>query len=428
MRRAGRALPALIAALALLTATGALASPALADAPQIGHLVAYIPGDGSVTEVVNDVTGALVGSATFSPGRRDQAFSFDGSAGAVQLPAAAWQYPAADFSVVAWVKTSVTSGHQVIVEEYECGNFCPNNDASSGWALGVMDGAVYGWVRQAQVAGDGQYLTGADVANGLWHQLGFVRDTQAGKALLYIDGALNTSADLNDEAVGPLANDDGDDDPITIGAHVVGGQTALDNEFTGLIDEVGFYDTALSAAEMATIASLAPSGLRLDNVGPTAVDDTATVNQDSTANTIDVLANDSDPNDDPLKIVGNTAAAHGTATCLDTACSYTPDAGFSGTDSFSYDATDGDGTTASATVTLTVSAATPSPGPTLTPAPTATAGPTASSAPTASPEQPAGGGGGPDSAVLIAIVGALLVVLALLVIWLARRRQARPPA
>lgn len=53
-----------------------------------------------------------------------------------------------------------------------------------------------------------------------------------------------------------------------------------------------------------------------------------------------------------------TPAAHGTATASGTAITYTPLAGYSGTDSFTYTATNGAGTSAPATVTLTVSAPT----------------------------------------------------------------------
>ncbi|SFH02915.1 Putative Ig domain-containing protein [Ensifer sp. OV372] len=62
-----------------------------------------------------------------------------------------------------------------------------------------------------------------------------------------------------------------------------------------------------------------------------------------------------------------TAPSHGTATVAGTSFNYTPAAGFSGTDTFSYTATNATGTSAPATVTVTVSppifAFTPLPGP-----------------------------------------------------------------
>ncbi|TXI03187.1 MAG: hemagglutinin [Rhizobium sp.] len=68
-----------------------------------------------------------------------------------------------------------------------------------------------------------------------------------------------------------------------------------------------------------------------------------------------------------------TAAMHGTATASGAAISYTPTAGYSGSDSFAYTATNADGTSLPATVSVTVSAPTISVSPpTLSPGAIAT--------------------------------------------------------
>jgi len=71
-----------------------------------------------------------------------------------------------------------------------------------------------------------------------------------------------------------------------------------------------------------------------------------------------VLANDSDPNNDPLTAVEVSDPAHGTLS-LDPNGSfvYTPNAGFSGTDTFTYRANDGTADSNTATVTITVNPA-----------------------------------------------------------------------
>jgi hypothetical protein len=70
-----------------------------------------------------------------------------------------------------------------------------------------------------------------------------------------------------------------------------------------------------------------------------------------------VLANDIDPDGDPIQITTVGAAAHGTTSLNNNGAfiTYTPDAGFSGTDSFTYSIDDFRGGTATATVTITVS-------------------------------------------------------------------------
>lgn len=86
---------------------------------------------------------------------------------------------------------------------------------------------------------------------------------------------------------------------------------------------------------------------------PTAANDTVTTKA-GTAVTIDVLANDTDPNGDSLTITIDGPPSHGTATVDHGKVIYTPATGFSGSDSLSYIVTDGKGGTATATVTITV--------------------------------------------------------------------------
>ena len=73
-----------------------------------------------------------------------------------------------------------------------------------------------------------------------------------------------------------------------------------------------------------------------------------------------VLANDTDPNGLPLSAAIAAGPAHGTLTLNpDGSFAYTPAAGFFGTDSFSYRATDGAAQSAPVTVTVNVAAGTP---------------------------------------------------------------------
>ncbi len=89
------------------------------------------------------------------------------------------------------------------------------------------------------------------------------------------------------------------------------------------------------------------------NSPPVAVDDELTVAED-TFGVVFVLDNDSDPNFDPLTVTGNTDPAHGTVTCEEFGdCTYTPDTGYVGPDSFDYTVSDGTETD-TGTVAVTV--------------------------------------------------------------------------
>ncbi|NWF69391.1 MAG: tandem-95 repeat protein, partial [Chloroflexi bacterium] len=92
------------------------------------------------------------------------------------------------------------------------------------------------------------------------------------------------------------------------------------------------------------------------NVPPTVVNDSASTPED-TAVTLNVLANDSDPNNDLLTVINFSAGSvAGSAVNCATGgnCTYTPAPNFFGSDSFTYTASDGNGGTAVATVTITV--------------------------------------------------------------------------
>jgi hypothetical protein len=91
------------------------------------------------------------------------------------------------------------------------------------------------------------------------------------------------------------------------------------------------------------------------NSPPDAVDDTATIVEDSGANTINVLANDTDANaGDTLTITAVTQGAHGSVVNNGTSVSYTPNPSFFGSDSFTYTIDDGHSATDTATVHVTV--------------------------------------------------------------------------
>jgi hypothetical protein len=97
-----------------------------------------------------------------------------------------------------------------------------------------------------------------------------------------------------------------------------------------------------------------------DNDPPDAINDSAT--SDGMKVRIDVLANDTDPDGDPLTIASVTDGMNGTtrvntkgtSSPTDDVVVYRPNSGFSGTDSFTYTISDGMGGLDTATVIVTV--------------------------------------------------------------------------
>jgi CshA-type fibril repeat protein len=108
-------------------------------------------------------------------------------------------------------------------------------------------------------------------------------------------------------------------------------------------DGKGGYDEAVVTIEVISV-----------NDPPAAVDDIAMTDED-TAVTIDVLANDSDTEGDPLTVTSVSTPSHGTADInADGTITYTPAENFNGSDSLTYQVSDGNSGSASATVNITV--------------------------------------------------------------------------
>ena len=118
----------------------------------------------------------------------------------------------------------------------------------------------------------------------------------------------------------------------------------------------GIQAGTIRASKLFKFASL---GLTVKNIeklviDPVAVDDAITTDED-TAITVDLVANDTNPDNDSLTITSVSQGANGTVVVNpDGTVTYTPAANFNGTDSFTYTIEDGNGGSSTATVTVTV--------------------------------------------------------------------------
>ena len=118
---------------------------------------------------------------------------------------------------------------------------------------------------------------------------------------------------------------------------------------TQRVIEVSFSNDTLTSAIATSRIDVVPV-----NDAPVAVNDSVTTAEDTPA-TIAVLANDRDPDGDPLTVTA-ASALHGTVVRnADGTLTYTPNADYNGADTISYTIADGQGGTASATVAVTVS-------------------------------------------------------------------------
>ena len=91
------------------------------------------------------------------------------------------------------------------------------------------------------------------------------------------------------------------------------------------------------------------------NDSPKANNDTVKAQEDVPIATVKVLANDTDPDGDRLMVINATQGTNGSVTIgTDSTLAYTPYRNFSGTDTFTYQLSDGNGGADTATVNVTI--------------------------------------------------------------------------
>jgi len=182
------------------------------------------------------------------------------------------------------------------------------------------------------------------------------------------DNRFSVESDSSDNALDVLANDsDPDGDPLTIvsvstpgnGSAVISGDVILYTPAAGFVGTDTFTYTIDDGAGGQATATVTVEVTR-PNRPPEANDVTASTLRTQPVE-IDVLANDSDPDGDPLEIIAFTQPANGVVTQVGNQLLYQPDQLFFGEDSFSYRISDGRGGEASAMVLVDVAFANQAP-------------------------------------------------------------------
>jgi gliding motility-associated-like protein len=124
---------------------------------------------------------------------------------------------------------------------------------------------------------------------------------------------------------------------------------------TGFTGNDTFQYTICDAQNACTTATIS---ITISNEAPTAINDVANLNEDGTI-TIDVLSNDTDPQNNilPSSLIITNQPTHGTVVINNNrTTTYTPTVNYNGSDSFGYQICDATSYCATATVTITINA------------------------------------------------------------------------
>jgi concanavalin A-like lectin/glucanase superfamily protein len=227
--------------------------PVARCAPTPANLVARWRADAMApTDDTGSFLGTPLGSPGYAPGKHGSAFALDGAHDGFTVQDHEVLWPAASFSVEAWVLTTNPGAAQTVIRKYDSHNELTPNTGQGYWQLELENGHAQFSVRSdgGTTASIADQQTSGFAAN-VWHHVAGVRDSGAHLVLLYLDGALvNMAPDP-----GKLSNVDGFDDPLTIGmaANFARETPPYVRFFAGMIDEVAYYTSALSGAEIAAI-------------------------------------------------------------------------------------------------------------------------------------------------------------------------------
>jgi hypothetical protein len=217
----------------------------------IPGLLAWWQASGSGQDTVGSANATLQGGATYGPGISGQAFQFNGTTSFVAIPPSADIVGTGGFSVSVWIKTTSASG--VIIQQRDANNF--NGEYQVALAGGKVVFAVFGNSEY-----DVNMSSNASVTDGNWHNIVVVRQPN-GTGEIFIDGNLDSAQAGPDVALGSGFN-------IYLGADerdVYYGLSAI--PFTGLIDEVAIFNTALTSANVQAIAQGTISAQATDQRG-----------------------------------------------------------------------------------------------------------------------------------------------------------------
>jgi alpha-tubulin suppressor-like RCC1 family protein len=169
----------------------------------------------------------------------------------------------------------------------------------------------------------------------------------------------------------PLAGMDPDNSPAPTTLTGVGdpplGTATTSTASIHYVPDAGCHNDTFAYTVSDSVATVAGQVTVLMNCAPTAVADSVSATED-TASDFDLVANDTDPDHDPLTLASLPArSAHAALSIVGGKAHYVPDANYCGPDSFSYAVSDGNSPpadhTASGTVTVAVACTQDAPAP-----------------------------------------------------------------
>jgi len=222
--------------------------PAASCLARPSAMLHFWPGDGNGRDVVVGADASVLSGASFANGfvasGGGQAFLFDGLDASAQVPDRPSLNPTDSFTLMAWARVDSEVGNSGTVVG-------KGRHQDEGFVIDHTSGVWRGFLRNA--AGQAIQIRSGPFTLGVWAHLALTWDGQL--VSFYRDGSL----------VGALASSTlrPSDSFLGIGFRSEEGFTdaELDFEFSGAVDEVGFFGRALNANEISDIFEAGAEGI-----------------------------------------------------------------------------------------------------------------------------------------------------------------------
>jgi len=195
------------------------------SATSYSSLIAYFPFDGNANDATgNGYDGTVRGATLTSDGYARSAYLFDGTDDYIEVPLNINPSNLPSLTMGAWVNASKTSPIRQIIS---------HDDGNYDRSLGIDSrGGSTGW---SAFSGSGRVLGAFPAHTGKWTFVAVAYDQNAQTVMLYVDGQTMSET-------GELGN----------GNSIlrIGSNPGFGEYFSGTIDEVFFYDEALTKEQL----------------------------------------------------------------------------------------------------------------------------------------------------------------------------------
>ena len=217
-------------------------------------LVSWWAGEGNAVDSIGNNSGVIQGGVTFSSGEAGEAFNLSGNNQYIRIPNSSVLTPTDSFSIDAWIYPTVDGALIIFSKWGDMDDYASQRsynfqtDTNRRLTFGISDDAHQN---------DSSFHTFSTPPNAIelnaWNHVAAVYDRSTGTRTIYVNG--NVQASRTDA---PITITHGAAD-VAIGA-VQRSSTLAQFFFQGSIDELDFFNRALSPTEIQSIYAAGPSG------------------------------------------------------------------------------------------------------------------------------------------------------------------------